>query len=71
MKKAFLWIIFLFIALFVSMKISTEVQNKVLFLSDSIKVGILNLNNNAVKIIQRHFNQADRKSTRLNSSHQD
>ena len=67
MKKAFLWIIFLFIALFVSMKISTEVQNKVLFLSDSIKVGILNLNNNAVKIIQRHFNQAEQIKQLSNS----
>lgn len=52
-------IIFLSIALFIAMKISTEVQNKILFLSDGIKTGILNLNNNTLKAIQRHFNQVE------------
>lgn len=59
MRKLFLGIIFLSIALFIAMKISTEVQNKILFLSDGIKTGILNLNNNTLKAIQRHFNQVE------------
>lgn len=67
MKKLFLWIIFLFIVLFVSMKISTEVQNKILFLSDSIKTGILNLNSNTLKAIQRHFHQVEQIKQLSNS----
>lgn len=59
MKKVFLWTIFLFIALFISMKISTEVQNRILSLSDSVKIGILNFNSNILKAIQRHFHQAE------------
>lgn len=50
---------FLFIALFISMKISTEVQNRILSLSDSVKIGILNFNSNILKAIQRHFHQAE------------
>lgn len=59
MKKVLLWIIFVFVALFVSMKISVEVQNKILFFSDNIKRGFLNLNSNMLKTIQRHFYQAE------------
>ena len=59
MKKLFLWIIFITIALFLSMQVSKEIHTKVLFLSDSIKIGILNLNNNISNAITRHFNQAE------------
>ena len=59
MKKLFLWIIFITIALFFSMQVSKEIHTKVLFLSDSIKIGILNLNNNIINAITRHFNQAE------------
>ena len=59
MKKLFLWIIFITIALFLSMQVSKEIHTKVLFVSDSIKIGILNLNNNIINAITRHFNQAE------------
>lgn len=41
------------------MQVSKEIHTKVLFLSDSIKIGILNLNNNIINAITRHFNQAE------------
>lgn len=59
MKKLFLWIIFLAIAFFFSMQISKEFQAKVLYLSDAVKIGILNLNTNVVNIVTRYFNQAE------------
>ncbi|WP_297814325.1 rod shape-determining protein MreC [uncultured Helicobacter sp.] len=67
MKKVFLWIIFLFSVLFVSMKVSSTIQNKILFLSDEIKSGIFNLNNNVAKTIQRHFNQVEQIKQLSNS----
>lgn len=57
MKRLFLWILFLAIAFFLSIQISKEFQAKVLYLSDSVKVGILNLNENFSNIIFRYFNQ--------------
>ncbi|WDL74587.1 rod shape-determining protein MreC [Helicobacter winghamensis] len=57
MKKLFLWALFLVVAFFIAMQVSKELHSKVLYLSDSIKIGILNLNNNVADIITRHFNQ--------------
>lgn len=57
MRRLFLWILFLAIAFFLSIQISKELQAKVLYLSDSVKVGILNLNENFSNIIFRYFNQ--------------
>lgn len=59
MKKLFLWIIFIAIVFFLSMQISKEVHSKVLYLSDGIKTGILNLNQNIINVITRHFDQAE------------
>ena len=41
------------------MQISKEFQAKVLYLSDAVKIGILNLNTNVVNIVTRYFNQAE------------
>ncbi len=59
MKKLFLWIIFIATVFFLSMQISKEVHSKILYLSDGIKIGILNLNQNILNVITRHFNQAE------------
>lgn len=69
MKKLFLWIIFLAIAFFLSMQISKEFQAKVLYLSDAVKIGILNLNTNVVNIVTRYFNQAEHIKDLSNALH--
>ena len=69
MKKLFLWIIFLAIAFFFSMQISKEFQAKVLYLSDAVKIGILNLNTNVVNIVTRYFNQAEHIKDLSNALH--
>lgn len=48
---------FLAVAFFISIQISKEFHSKVLYLSDAVKIGILNLNNNFSNIITRYFNQ--------------
>lgn len=58
MKKLFLWILFIVIIFFLSIQISKEIHSKFLYLSDGIKIGILNLNQNITNAITRHFNQA-------------
>ena len=57
MKKLFLWILFLLVTFFVALQVSKEFHAKVLYFSDSIKIGILNLNHNVANIITRYFNQ--------------
>lgn len=57
MKNLFLWILFLAIAFFISIQVSKEFHAKVLYLSDAVKIGILNLNENFSNIITRYFNQ--------------
>ena len=69
MKKLFLWIIFLAIAFFLSMQISKEFQAKVLYLSDAVKIGILNLNTNVVNSVTRYFNQAEHIKDLSNALH--
>ena len=69
MKKLFLWIIFLAIAFFFSMQISKEFQAKVLYLSDAVKIGILNLNTNVVNSVTRYFNQAEHIKDLSNALH--
>lgn len=59
MKKVFLWIVFIAVTLFVSTKISKEIHSEVLRLSSAIKIGILNINNNIINTITRHFQQAE------------
>ncbi|TLD83566.1 rod shape-determining protein MreC [Helicobacter sp. MIT 11-5569] len=58
MRKLFLWILFLAIVFFLSMQVSKGFQAKILYVSDAIKVGILNLNENFSNTITRHFDQA-------------
>lgn len=58
MKKIFLWFIFLSIVFFISTQISKEFHSKVLYITQGIKIGFLNLNNNISNILERHFNQA-------------
>ncbi|CAM2879392.1 rod shape-determining protein MreC [Helicobacter burdigaliensis] len=58
MKKIFLWFIFLSIVFFISTQVSKEFHSKVLYITQSIKIGFLNLNNNISNVIERHFNQA-------------
>lgn len=57
MRKLFLWILFLVVSFFVAMQVSKEFHSKVLYFSDSIKIGILNLNHNFKNITTRYFNQ--------------
>ncbi|MBX7491415.1 rod shape-determining protein MreC [Helicobacter turcicus] len=57
MKKLFLWIVFLAVTFFLAIQVSKEFHAKVLYLSDAVKIGILNLNNNFSNIITRYFNQ--------------
>ncbi|WP_104722036.1 rod shape-determining protein MreC [Helicobacter mesocricetorum] len=59
MKKVFLWIVFIATILFVSTKVSKEIHSEVLYLGNAIKIGILNINNNIINIITRHFRQAE------------
>ncbi|MDY4426852.1 MAG: rod shape-determining protein MreC [Helicobacter sp.] len=59
MKKLFLWILFILIVFFLSTQVSKGLHSKLLYLSDGVKIGILNLNQNITNIITRHFNQAE------------
>lgn len=60
MRKFFLWILFLIVAFFIAMQVSKEFHAKILYLSDAVKIGILNLNNNFTNIITRYFNQVQK-----------
>ena len=51
------------------MQISKEFQAKVLYLSDAVKIGILNLNTNVVNIVTRYFNQAEHIKDLSNALH--
>ena len=42
------------------MQVSKEFHAKILYLSDAVKIGILNLNNNFTNIITRYFNQVQK-----------
>ena len=70
MRKLSLWVLFLSIVLFLSMRLSKEIHAQVLHLSDLVKVGVLNLNNNVANVIIRHFDQA-KQIKRLNNDLRD
>ena len=58
MKKLLLWLICIGVIFFLSTKISTGIQSKVLYISDGVKIGIFNFYSNISNFIKRHFDQA-------------
>lgn len=58
-KKPLLWLLFLTMVFIGSLKLSGEIQPRLLYLSDVIKVGFLNIKEGIVRHIERHFDQSE------------
>lgn len=59
MKRIFLLIVSLFVVFFIAALVSDSVQSRVLYLTDSIKNGILGIGGSFSNTYERHFSQAE------------